>query len=380
MNTVLKITDKMREIYADYDAVIRPVLKFGLSLMLFLLINNELGYMSILNNLFVLIVLAVICAILPLNGTVLIGVLLIVAHCFSLGTEVGAFAVILYLLMLLLYFRFVPKDALAILMSPAAFICKMPAAVPLSLGQVRGPASAFSVICGVISWQFVRSVHDTIEPMKSQADLSLLDMITGMPRALLTEELIFEIIICTITFLVVMALCHMGGSYANEKAIVAGAIVYAVLEIAGRTILGEGVSVGNVIMGTIGSVIIAWILKLFFYSPDYQASEDLRFEDDRNYYQVKVIPKLRPVDSRSGEPLDKEDPDEVPEIDLRRFRRIREEEIEEKFKDVDLQSELEQSLQSFGAETRKVPQEELEEKLQETGEPEITILINEENK
>ena len=366
MNTILKITDKLREIYADYDALIRPVLKFALALMVFLLINNELGYMSILNNLFVLIVLAVICAILPLNGTVLIGTLLIVAHCFSLGVEVGAFAVILYLLMLLLYFRYVPKDALVILITPAASICNVSAAVPLSLGQVRGPASIFSVICGVISWEFIRSVHDTIEPMKSVSDLSVLDMIQAMPRALLTEELIFQIIIIAITFLIVMMLCRMGGNYANEKGIIGGTIVYIVLSIAGGSILGTEVNYAAVILGTIVSAVIAWVLKLFFYSPDYSASENLRFEDDRNYYQVKVIPKLHPVDSRTGEPLEKENPEEVPEMDTRRFRRIRQEEVdrEKEFKNVDLQSELEQSLDSIGGKTTKLPEDELQAKIE----------------
>ncbi|MBR2562703.1 MAG: hypothetical protein IKE31_11235 [Eubacterium sp.] len=366
MNTVLKITDKLRDIYADYDIVIRPVLKFGLAVMTFLLINNELGYMSMLNNLFVLIVLAVICAILPLNGTVLIGVLLIVAHCFGLGLEVGAFAVILYLLMLLLYFRFVPKDALAILLTPAATIAGVPAAVPLSLGQIRGPSGAFSVIFGVISWQFIRSVHDTIEPMKNASDISLLDMIQAMPKALLTEALIFEIIIFVITFLIVMAVRRLGGNYAYEKAIIAGAIVYAVLEIAGGNILGVEIAIGRIVLGSVGALVIAWILKLFYYSPDYSASENLAFEDDRYYYRVKVIPKLRPIDSRSGEILEKESEEEVPEIDTRRFRPIREEEIEQKFTNVDLQSELEHSLNTLEAKTSRLPGKELGKVADET--------------
>ena len=109
MDLLIRLRDKCKELYADYDIVIRPVLKFGLALMVFMIINSELGYLSALNNLFVLIILAVICAILPLNGIVVIGTLLIVAHCFGLGMEVGGFAAILYLLMLLLYFRYAPS-------------------------------------------------------------------------------------------------------------------------------------------------------------------------------------------------------------------------------------------------------------------------------
>ena len=365
MNIIVKITDKFREIYADFDVVIRPVLKFGLAVLILLLINNELGYMSMLNNLFVLIVLAVICAILPLNGTVLIGTLLIVAHCFGLGVEVGAFALILYLLMLLLYFRFVPKDALVILLTPVAFICRVPAAVPLALGQIRGPVSAFSVACGIVSWQFVRSVHDTIEPMKNLPDVSLLYMIQSMPRALLTEDLIFQIIIFVVVFLVVNAVRRLGGNYAYEKAVIAGGVVYAILEVAGSQILGISADVTQIAIGTAGSFLIAWILKLFYYSADYTASEHLQFEDDRYYYRVKVIPKLHPVDSRTGDALKKENEAEMPDIDTKKFRRIREEEMEQKFKNVDLQSELEQSLKSLGAKTSKLPAEKIQAEAKE---------------
>ena len=84
----------------------------ALAMMVFTLLNNWLGYLSVLNSLLIIVILSVICAILPLNGMVVIGVLIIVGHSFGLGLEVGAFSAIVYLLMVLLYFRFVPKDAL----------------------------------------------------------------------------------------------------------------------------------------------------------------------------------------------------------------------------------------------------------------------------
>ena len=110
MNSLLELRERMNEFYADYDVYIRPVLRFAIAIISFMAITNTIGYMSILNNLFVVVILAVICAILPLNGVVLIGCALIVANGFGLSPIVGAFALALYLLMVLLYFRFVPKD------------------------------------------------------------------------------------------------------------------------------------------------------------------------------------------------------------------------------------------------------------------------------
>ena len=347
-NVLLTIRDACKNLYADYDIIIRPVLKFGLAMLSFLIINNELGYLSALNNLFVLIILSVICAILPLNGMVWIGTLLIVAHCFGLGLEVGAFATVLYLLMLLLYFRFAAKDALSILLTPVAFVLRVPLAVPLSLGMIRGPVSAISMICGILSWQFIHSVHEIIEPMKNVPDASLLDILQALPRTLLTQEVIFYIIVFTLTFLVVTTMRKMDVSYAAEKTLVAGAIVYLVLMLAGSRILDVSVPILETLLGTVLGLAIAFFLKVFYYSADYKSSELLQFEDDRNYYRVKVIPKLHPVDSRTGEALGPEAEEEVPEADVKRFRKRREEEIEKKFRGVNIQAELEQTLQSYG--------------------------------
>ena len=353
MNILLRIKDICKELYADYDIIIRPVLKFGLAVLIFLIINNELGYLSALNNLFILIILAVICAILPLNGMVLIGTGLIVAHCFGLGAEVGGFALILYLLMVLLYLRFAPKDALAVLITPVAFLCHVPAVVPIALGLIRGPVSAIAMAFGVLSWQFIRSIHTTIEPMKNAPDASLLDILQALPRALITQEMIFQIIVFVVVMLVVTTVRRLDTDYAPEKAIGAGAIVYIVLELIGGRIMEIETGFFPVLVSAVFGALIAFLLSVFYFSADYKASEVLQFEDDRNYYRVKVIPKLHPVDSRTGETLGPEAEEEVPDADIRRFREHRDKEIEKKFRGVNIQSELEQSLESLSKQERK---------------------------
>ena len=179
MTVFIELREKIKAFYARYDIYILPVVKFALAMVIFIGINNMLGYLTILNNLFVVAVLALICAILPLNGTVVIGVFMIVLHCFGVGLEVGGFALLMYLLMLLLYFRFVPGDALALLMSPLAFAFNIPGTVPLALGLLRGPVSAISGAFGVVSWYFVKMV-DGIAEMKSIGDASLLDVLKEM--------------------------------------------------------------------------------------------------------------------------------------------------------------------------------------------------------
>lgn len=365
MNLLIRLKDTLKDIYADYDLIVRPVLKFGLAVLIFLIINNELGYLSALNNLFVLIVLAVICAILPMNGIVVIGVLLIIAHCFGLGVEVGGFAAILYLLMTLLYFRFVPKDALAVLLTPVAFICRVPVAVPLCLGQIRGILSSISVAFGILSWAFIQSVPAVIEPLKNVPDVSLLDVLQAMPNALLTQETFLQIIIFVAVLLIVAGVRRLGSDYAHEVGIVLGAVAYMFLTVFAARMTDMELDFQEVLINTVGSILIAFFLKIFYFSADYSASERLLFEDDRYYYRVKAIPKRNPVDSRTGELLEAESDAEMPFIDVKRFRQTREEEIDRKFKGINLQSKLEQSLRNYRAD---MDEEEIPER-KETAAP-----------
>ena len=295
-NTLANIREQAQELYANYDVYIRPLLKFALALIIFMSINNELGYLTILNSLFVIVILAVICSILPINGTVVIGVLLIVAHCFGLGVEVGGFALIIYLIMIILYFRFNSRDSLILLLTPVAFRLHMPAAVPIGAGLLRGPLSTISVVCGLISYEFIYVVKTDIEPMKNAASgtSNLLDVLEAMPQKLLSQEIIMQLITFVVVMLAVMVIRRLITVYSWETAIAVGTILYLFLNIAGSFILGTKTDIVMLVAGAVLSLAVCLVLKLFFYFPDYAGSEYLEFEDDKYYYKVKVIPKVLP--------------------------------------------------------------------------------------
>ena len=295
MNVIARIREGIKSFYASYDVYIRPVLKFALAVLIFIAINDQLGYMNALNNLFVILILAVICAILPLNGIVVIGTILIVAHCFGLGLEVGGFALILYIVMALLYFRFVPKDAIILLLAPVAFRLDIPLLIPLTTGLLCGPVSAISVVCGLISWQFIHIVSTSIEPMKNSATTSLLDVLQAMPQELVSRDIILMMITFVVIMLVVTVIRKLLSSHSWEIAIIIGSVLYVFLMMTGSGILETEVETSALIFGTVVSALAALILEFFFYNADYSGSEYLQFEDDKYYYHVKVVPKILPT-------------------------------------------------------------------------------------
>ena len=61
MTALLELKQKIKGIYGQYEMYILPVLKFVLALVYFLWVNSNMGYMSQLNNVFVILILALIC-------------------------------------------------------------------------------------------------------------------------------------------------------------------------------------------------------------------------------------------------------------------------------------------------------------------------------
>ena len=69
MTALLEFKQKIKGIYAQYEMYLLPLLKFVLALVYFIWINTNMGYMTALDNIFVVLILSLICCILPLLCT-----------------------------------------------------------------------------------------------------------------------------------------------------------------------------------------------------------------------------------------------------------------------------------------------------------------------
>ena len=91
MTALLEFKQKIKGIYAQYEMYLLPLLKFVLALVYFIWINTNMGYMTALDNIFVVLILSLICCILPSGMMIFARFALMVGHCYALGIEVAAF-------------------------------------------------------------------------------------------------------------------------------------------------------------------------------------------------------------------------------------------------------------------------------------------------
>ena len=126
MTTLLEIKERIRGFCSKYEVYLIPVIKSILAFIAFFEIRARLGYMTRINSVTLLVVLALSCALLPVNTIVVIASLLVLLHLFSLSLAACAVSFLVLLVLFLLYFRFSPKKGYYAVLTPLACILQVP--------------------------------------------------------------------------------------------------------------------------------------------------------------------------------------------------------------------------------------------------------------
>lgn len=291
MTALLELKQKIKEIYGQYEMYILPVLKFVLALVYFLWVNSNMGYMSQLNNVFVILILALICSILPSSAMMYIGFILILAHSYALGIEVAGFMLVIILLMLIFFMRFSGEQNITFVFTPLSFAFSIPALLPIGSGLMESSLSAIPAGCGVVMYYFIRFLR-VQSAILSNPDLDMTDKLQIMADGLVQN---WGMWIAVVAFVAVTLLVNLirtrSFDYAWRIAIVAGGVVYAVVVIAGGFIFDVTIDIVSLLIYTAVSVVAGLVLEFFVFGGDYTRTERLEYEDDEYYYYVKAVPK-----------------------------------------------------------------------------------------
>ena len=294
MTLLFELKEKLKLFYGTYSVYLDPILKFALALAVFVNINTMLGFLPLLNNIFVILILALLCAIFPLSAIVIIGSCMIIGHCYVLGIEVAAFAVVLMLLIIILFLRFAPGEALALLLTPLAFEANVPAAIPVGLGLLSNAGAAVSSVCGVLVYCFMKLVKEQAVMLQKGEVSELAQRLKTLTDGILQNAMMWiNMIAFAVIVLAVCCVRKLSADHAWTAAVLTGVVLYPVLVAAGSLMMEVEISGVLLVTSTVGTLILMLVLQFFVFSVDYSRSEFVQFEDDDYYYYVKAVPKIR---------------------------------------------------------------------------------------
>ena len=293
MSTLLVWREKLQRIYALYSIYIQKGLQFVTGLVLFWVINSNIGFMKPASSVFCTLGLAVICTFLPMTITVLAATALILAHCYALSLPIALVALVIFILMYIFYFRFTPKKAWLVLISGLAFSLKIPFVIPIAFGLLGSPVWIVPASCGIITYYMTDYVKVSAAALK-EADASGIaaNLMSFTKQVLASKEMWLMVMAVTIGILVVNFVRTRGVDHSWKIASAAGAAVTVVVSAAGNIVLSTNISYIEIILSAVLGAVTGLVLELLFFSVDYSRTENIQFEDDEYYYYVKAVPKV----------------------------------------------------------------------------------------
>lgn len=292
MTSLLVLREQLKRFYGKYEVYITPALRFLLAFMSFSMINHAIGYMSALNSIAIVLILALLCSFLPLNFTVILAAAVSLVHLYAFSLECAVVALAVFLLMFVLYFRFSPNDTVVVLLTPLFFVLKIPYAVPIAMGLIGTPVSAVSVACGVIVYYVIGYMNESASVLNTFDAEGVVEKFRYIIDGVLGNKTMLVVVAAfTITIVVVYFIRRLSVDYAWTIAIITGALVNILFLLFGDLLFNTNVSILGLIIGSVIAALLVKVLEFMVFNVDYSRTEMVQFEDDEYYYYVKAVPK-----------------------------------------------------------------------------------------
>ena len=292
MTNLLVFREQLKKFYSKYELYITPLCKFLLALVSLLVINSRIGYMSTLKNAAVVLILALLCSFLPINLTIVIAAAVTLAHLYAFSVECAIVALAVFLLLFILYFRFSPKDTLAVLLTPICFVLKIPYVMPIAVGLIGTPASSVAVASGLIVYYMLAGMNESASVLNTFDADGMVDKFRYCIDTLMgNRAMMVAIVAFAATVLVVWFIRRLSIDHAWTIAMITGALLNILILLFGDLMYSTDISIIGLILGSIVSVLLVKVLQFFVFNVDYSRTEMVQFEDDEYYYYVKAVPK-----------------------------------------------------------------------------------------
>lgn len=290
MSTLLVWREQLQILYAKHSGIITKGLRLVLGLMVFGMINSNIGFMKTAASAVCTVGLSVICAFLPLGVMVLAATALILLHLYTLSMGVAIVAALMFVLMYIFYFRFSPKKAWIVLLTAVMFGFKLPLVMPVAAGLLGGISCIVPVICGTFVYYMLHLLKVSAGSYKAGDLIEV--VITYTKQVLTNKELMVMVAAVVLCILLVYGIRSRSVDHAWKIAAGTGTIAAVGVCIIGNVVLNLHIPYATLLISAVLAVLCGLLLEVMFLSVDYSRTETMEFEDDEYHYYVKAVPKL----------------------------------------------------------------------------------------
>lgn len=284
----MTVIEKLKAFYGKFDIIIEAVIKFAIAFIALKLMSDRLCYISLFENPFVLIIIALICSLLPYGLMAAVLSLCLVANVYKASMEMAVILAFFLIIIALLYYSFHPGDPVVLILTPVLFALKIPYVIPLIVGLAGSVISVVPMCCGIVIYFMLAFVKGTPAVIAVDDKISITDLpdrfLSIIDGVVKNKEMWLAVVIFAAVLVIVYVIHKIPFKYSWYVAVGAGTLVF----ILSALVMKVDMSIVMILL----SCAAACVYILFVYDVDYRRTERLQFEDDEYYYYVTAIPKI----------------------------------------------------------------------------------------
>ena len=295
MTQLLVFKERVRTIYQKYGSYIEPFMKFILAFVVFKLINSNLPYDERLGSLMILFGLSAVSAFTPTVIMVFLAGIYTVASVYAVSPFLSIIVLIVLLILYVIFIRVSPKFGYVVLGVPVLYLLNLHYIVPILMGLVATPLAIVPVTCGVIVHYLIMNIQTAALATNSTANVDdILVLYKQVMDGLVSNKaMLLTLVIFAIVLVITYLIRCLAVDHAFELSIVCGGASMILFYLIVDFVLGSTAQILKMIVGTILSCIIVYIIQFFRLTLEYSRVEHVQFEDDHYYYYVKAVPKVK---------------------------------------------------------------------------------------
>lgn len=281
-----------------YESIILPILRFIISFSALNMLKATTGYDGILGGIIAMSVISLIGTFGSMHCIEICSIFLSVL--FLLPTD-PIMALILFSVLMMIYIlygRLFPEESIFIIAMVIACSIHLELLVIIIAALFSSYISIIAITLGTIIW-FVVPVLREMLPSIGMNKSEILDAVEqllsmDLTSVLFNQRMLVMIIVFFIVFSTIYLIRKLPIDYGPYIAIGIGSVMNIIgFGLATIFFLDIQINLILVIAETILFSIIGIIIQFSSKALDYQRAESVRFEDDDNYYYVRIVPKIK---------------------------------------------------------------------------------------
>ena len=298
MNGLIELRDNLRKIYAEYGFILRPVCRFITALLFLVLLRNYCGFSGKACGPAVLLGLSGLCIFFDFGAVSFVCALFLTANLFMVSYSACLFAVVFFMLILMLYFGLRPGNGIILFLVPICCILRIPYLLPVILALSGGFSLILPGTIGCLAWFLISYYKENSAVLTKSVDPEVLAkefmaFTEGVFMNTGVYVMLMSFILCMVT---VYLIRRLEIDHSWTIAVISGTVITAFAVFLGNYYFDIETNVLVTAAGLLAALLGGLLYELIFFNVDYKAGEKLQFEDDDYYYYVKAIPKVKPYE------------------------------------------------------------------------------------